>query len=877
MNSVLSPTQPFQQEKQEKHLDFHVKKMVGTASRVIVPLGPITAFAARHPWVHMEHQSFEKVARFFKTMGDVDLLPNESMIKKAVDCHEINMEFLEIELQHWLEEQNLPLPKDVAGQYCMAALQVDEPSQDWSSKPEWIHLKKKLTRYTPKMTEKAVVRTYSQLLENEGKTKSATVLNSQMIKWCKLYLDQSQAVWSMPKRKGGFYQSWKNLVQHDPALKPAIRKRLKDMPDEAEQALKEGLLSLEMPYTNMIQYLESHLLALPGWAGMMLWRSQNFSEDKNLLTDYLAVRLSLEWALVQPYLPVTQPKAENKHTLDQLVTNWFHWGNMTFDTWFELSSIEIEARLILSFRFDEIVRQRLWLEAWEKTYEDHLKKMITAHFHHEEKRQMEDSVPNAQFVFCIDVRSEPFRRKLEDSGPFETFGTAGFFGLPIETCKLGSEHRHPSLPVMFQPQIAIKEMTRDSESVSFQQRKGALSATSKTFKGMKHHALASLMLPEVSGPLLALQTLARSFVPRKTGSLIRKARENWLDKPSTELTLSSTGHDDTELPLGFSDQEKVSYVSQALRMMGLTERFSPLVVICGHGSHSTNNPYSSSLDCGACGGASSEFNARVLASLCNLQEVRQALKLEGIHIPEDTIFVAAEHITSTDELRPIYVPELSVKAKKAYNQVRNILPKVREEVSTERIEQLPTIGYNGQHATKETVRFSEDWSEIRPEWGLARNASFIIGKRELTKSCHLEGRAFLHNYDWEKDEGGRILADIIKGPATVTQWINLQYYASTVAPHYYGSGNKTTQTVTSGVGVMQGNSSDLLSGLPWQSVMSSDHDFYHRPLRLLVVIQAPKRFIEKLLKQDPAFQQKVRNGWIRLSSIDEWGNWVHWS
>ena len=124
-----------------------------------------------------------------------------------------------------------------------------------------------------------------------------------------------------------------------------------------------------------------------------------------------------------------------------------------------------------------------------------------------------------------------------------------------------------------------------------------------------------------------------------------------------------------------------------------------LVVICGHGSQSTNNPYSSSLDCGACGGASSEFNARVLASLCNLPNVRQALVMDGIMIPKETVFIAAEHVTTTDELSIVYVPELSKKARKAFDHIQAILPKVREEASAERIMQLPNIGYKGNNPT----------------------------------------------------------------------------------------------------------------------------------------------------------------------------------
>ena len=83
------------------------------ASLVIVPLGPINTFAARNPWVGMEGQSFEQVARRFKETCDVDLYPNDSMLQSARKRGEINLDFLENRLQHWLDlQQSLEIPRD---------------------------------------------------------------------------------------------------------------------------------------------------------------------------------------------------------------------------------------------------------------------------------------------------------------------------------------------------------------------------------------------------------------------------------------------------------------------------------------------------------------------------------------------------------------------------------------------------------------------------------------------------------------------------------------------------------------------------------------------------------------------------------------------
>lgn len=873
MNETLTLPEKLKENLTPDSPDPDINKLVKSASRAIAPLWPIATFAARNPWMGLEGQSFEQVARWLKDTLDVDIYPSVSVIQAARSRGEIDEAFLEMGLQRWLDLQALNLPREVAERFCRAALKLDDLPSNLLAAPELKSLEEKLGGLEPQNAEKHSLKPLSVCVEEQVGERVAHTLDHHVIKWCKLFLDESQAAWSLPNREEGFYRAWRRLVQYDPALGHEQRELLKDWPQVANIALIEALSALQIPHSEIQDYLEAHLLSLPGWAGMMLWRSQQSTQENSLLTEYLAVRISLEWALIKPYLPLSKQRSEDKVPLVPLIAAWAHWGGLPIDVWTQLSSNEQKARLILAYRFDEMVRRRLWLESWEQTYADQLSEMIRS------KRLVSDKVKPAlaQFVFCIDVRSEPFRRQLEKAGPFETYGMAGFFGLPIEKSELDSEHTHSSLPIILKPQHKVQETSSEFELKQYQQRRQAANSLSYTFKTMKHNLLASLLLPEVSGPWFSLQLLARSFVPRSAGRAFRLLREAWLRKPSTQLSLDHAHNSETDLPVGFSEEEKVHYVRQALTMMGLTNHFAPLVVICGHGSHSTNNPYEAALDCGACGGASGGFNARVLAALCNLPNVRKNLETEGILIPDDTVFVAAEHITTLDELHWLYVPELSDAAQEAFDCIEAMLPKVSHDANAERLSKIPNLGSRPKNPKAEAHRFAEDWSEVRPEWGLAGNAAFIIGRRELTKECNLGGRVFLHNYDWKKDKDGTLLTNIIAGPGTVTQWINLQYYASTVAPHYYGSGNKATQTVTAGLGVMQGNASDLLAGLPWQSVMQSDQEVYHAPLRLLVVIEAPREYVERLLNHDPAFRQKVQNGWIRLATIDPEGCWKDWS
>jgi uncharacterized protein YbcC (UPF0753/DUF2309 family) len=168
---------------------------------------------------------------------------------------------------------------------------------------------------------------------------------------------------------------------------------------------------------------------------------------------------------------------------------------------------------------------------------------------------------------------------------------------------------------------------------------------------------------------------------------------------------------------------------------------------------------------------------------------------------------------------------------------------------------------------------SRDWAETRPEWALAGCKAFIAAPRHVSAGKSLEGRAFLHDYNWTQDKDFGVLELIMTAPVVVASWISLQYYGSTVAPDTFGSGNKLLHNVTGGIGVLEGNGGTLRAGLPWQSVHEGE-SYAHDPLRLSVCIQAPREAMSDILKRHDSVRALFDNRWLHLFALDEHGQMV---
>lgn len=675
-------------------------------------------------------------------------------------------------------------------------------------------------------------------------------------KWCAAFFDQGQAACPMPHRELGLYRAILAALAYDSEFRAltaeAGQQLLLSVPRDPLEAIAEGLVALGVHSGKEQDKLAELVARLPGWAGHIRWRNEYADPDITQSSPAGMADLLALWFLLDRSGALSS--VERQVETDASAALAAHFG-LTDTGWAALGK-EGHAWFATIAAMAEDDLGGIFQTAAELTYRNTLAPKLQS----AATNPAPAATPDAQLVFCIDVRSEPFRRALEAQGRYETFGYAGFFGLPIALHRHGDARRTRLLPVLLSPQHDLTEAPapgREKEAAALAIRHARAKQTTLLFDAGKQGTATAFATAEATGPLAGLLMAARTIAP----GLMKRVSKAF--SPSRDEVLAPVlgRHEGHVWHPTFTREEKVGFALALFKLTGLSEQTARLVALVGHGGRAVNNPYAAALDCGACGGHAGGSNARILAAILNDPEVRSALASKGIAIPETTWFIAAEHNTTTDEV--VIFDSFSIPDSHR-DDLGTLTENLAKAGAANRKRRAALLG----RTANDLLTGAMHWGEVRPEWGLAGNAAFIVGPRALTREIDLEGRAFLHSYDWQADADGTALTTILTAPMVVAQWINCQYLFSTIDNDRYGSGDKVTQNVVGGIGVLQGNGGDLRIGLPKQSLFTDDGTPFHVPQRLLTVVFAPFDRVERVVESNDILGRLFGNGWVTLVVID---------
>ena len=625
--------------------------------------------------------------------------------------------------------------------------------------------------------------------------------------WAAGHFDRGQALWSPVPMRGAF-AAWREWACHD--LTPEIAgltgfcAYVASSDDTPERVILRAADRLSLSEAAAETAFHRVLMDLGGWsqhARWLLWEAELQGQSDMTIIDLLAIRLLWDEALLA-HVP-------------QVAALWAH-------------AVAGHAAPVQPSA-DEVI-DGILQEAAERAYQRKLDAALRG-------PKATAGRPALQAAFCIDVRSEVFRRALESQSPdIETIGFAGFFGLMVQHRAHGTEELQMHLPVLLNP-----AMTSTGHAAPQVERATRIAARmTRAWGRFRQAAVSSFAFVEAAGPAYALK-LVQSALPMP--------HRNPRPEPAPRIEG------------GLTTEAKAETAAAVLKAMSLPTNHARLVLLLGHGGQVTNNPHESAYHCGACAGQTGEVSARLLAQLLNDAETRAGLPAKGVELAPDTVFLAGLHETTTDRIRlfkddpaPTHAADIA--------QAEDWLARAGVLARTERALRLPgaTAAVIAQRAL--------NWAEVRPEWGLAGCAAFIAAPRPVTSGADLAGRAFLHNYDWRTDAGFGTLELILTAPVVVASWISLQYYGSSVAPDAFGGGNKLIHNVVGGIGVLQGNGGKLRPGLPWQTVHDGA-DLTHEPLRLSVLVEAPRDAIIDVLARHDGVRALFDNGWMHLFALDD--------
>lgn len=424
-------------------------------------------------------------------------------------------------------------------------------------------------------------------------------LNELVVKSCLDFYDEGQSVWKMPMREQGFFNAWKKLAQRNIrfTLLGLRFQSILEADGTAEGTIIHVLRTLGIEQEHWAGYFTRELAQLHGWSGFIRWREQakdyHFSKIfPGDLVDFVAVRMTLALALIQAHgrrgLASTVGEIEdmiNDRTEDAFLRCEFHKRRVlptmahkldvaisrsnddliriTFAEYTKSKSIELAKQQALRLRklaraidqeeqlaaldvpdlekllkvLAKVERQEgmFWLRGMEHYAMQQLGKQLNL-----APAPKRDERPFAQALFCIDTRSERLRRNLESIGDYQTFGIAGFFGVPVSFIELGKGSETHLCPVILTPKNVVLEITTDTLS----EEQDTLTTLDKALHGLKESVVSPFVTVEAIGLLFGLEMIGKTLAPKGYSKWRNKLINS--EKPETLLLLDKLDKEQAE-------------------------------------------------------------------------------------------------------------------------------------------------------------------------------------------------------------------------------------------------------------------------------------------------------------------------------------------
>ena len=379
-----------------------LKPIIDSVCHRIAPLWPLDAFVAVSPYFGLRDQDFEKANETLGRVARSSLLMSRRYYGEQLFTGRIGR----ADLEKALKEHGLDMT--------------------------FSEVEKLLSRETPILPDPIPL--VSDFLGERDKTGWSVFIVEQISQFCAAYFDQGQAIWREPSGKEGLFGAWCQYAQIDLAPRMMglrdVGSFVSRLPHSAEETISLAVQKLGIPVEMVGDYLLANLMTVGGWASWtryLQWEKELVGAEEHSIVDLLAIRLAWELILLN-------------------TRNVPEWGKV----WQKMAGSMRKTA-------EQGTRSPVQLDfALQTAFELSYQKKVIAEISHPSRQSMAKNSaavrPSVQAAFCIDVRSEVYRRAFETVAPtVQTIGFAGFFGAFMEFVPLGASEPRIHLPVLLTP------------------------------------------------------------------------------------------------------------------------------------------------------------------------------------------------------------------------------------------------------------------------------------------------------------------------------------------------------------------------------------------------------------------------------------------